>query len=65
MSQTPVGMMFATGNADGGYAFELTAVQLSFPDPASGGQNQSVLMDASGTAKVGTGGATALRIWQW
>jgi hypothetical protein len=61
----PVGMLFAVSNDAGGYAFELTAAQLSFPDPAVTGQNAPVMIAASGTGKVGPGGASALRVYYW
>jgi hypothetical protein len=65
LTQEPVSMLFAAVNADGGYAFDLRAVQLSFPDPASGGKDQQVMIDAEGVAKVGPNGASALRIYRW
>lgn len=65
LTQEPVGMFFAAGNADGGFAFDLRAVQLSFPDPAVTGQNAPVMIDAAGVAKVGDGGASALRVYYW
>jgi hypothetical protein len=65
LAATPIGMMFATSNEDGGYAFDLAAVQLSFPDPAVTGLNAPVMIAATGTAKVGPGGASALRVYYW
>jgi Phage tail tube protein len=65
LKATPISMLFAAVNDSGGYAFDLRAVQLSFPDPAASGGDQPVLIDASGTAKVGAGGASSLRIWRW
>jgi hypothetical protein len=65
LKATPISMLFAAVNDSGGYAFDLRAVQLSFPDPAASGGEQPVLIDASGTAKVGAGGASSLRIWRW
>lgn len=65
LSQTPVSLTFAMINDDGGYAFHLPAVQLSFPDPSAGGQNQQTMLEASGVAKVGTGAiASALRVYK-
>lgn len=64
LSQVPISILSAAHNADGGYAFDLRAVQLSFPDPSVGG-DQPVLIEASGVAKVGDGGASAIRIWKW
>jgi hypothetical protein len=65
LSMVPIGITMAAVNADGGYAFDLRAVQLSFPDPAAGGGDTPVMIDASGNAKVGPGGTSALRIWKW
>lgn len=64
LTQAPVGMFFATSNMDGGYAFDFRAVQLSFPDPNSGGRDQQVMINAAGVAKVGPGGSSALRIYR-
>ena len=65
LSQSPIGIMFGAQNEDGGYAFDLRAVQLTFPDPAASGGNSPVLMDATGVARVGEGGTSAMRIWRW
>lgn len=65
LSQAPIGLLMAASNLDGGYAFDFRAIQLTFPDPAAGGQNQQVMIDASGVGKVGAGGASTLRIWKW
>ena len=62
LSQEPVSMLITMENDDGGYAFELRAVQLSFPDPSAGGQNQQIMIEASGVGKVGANGASTLRI---
>lgn len=65
LSQVPIGIMFATDNLDGGYAFDLRAVQLTFPDPAAAGGDTPVVIDASGVAKVGPNGSSAIRVWRW
>lgn len=66
LSMQPVGFLFAAGNLDGGYAFAMPAVQLSFPDPGVTGQNAPVMIDASGTAKVGPPESpSALRVYFW
>ncbi len=66
LTMEPVGFLFAAGNADGGYAFEMPAVQLSFPDPALTGQNAPVMIEAAGAAKVGPPEhPSALRIYAW
>jgi Phage tail tube protein len=65
LSMVPISIAAAALNADGGYAFDLRAVQLTFSDPSASGGDNPVLIDASGTAKVGAGGASAMRIWKW
>jgi hypothetical protein len=66
LSMDSVGMLFAAGNQDGGYAFEMPAVQLSFPDPGVTGQNAPVYIEAAGAAKVGPPESpSALRIYAW
>lgn len=64
LSQAPVSMTFSMVNADGGYAFHFPAMQLSFPDPTSDGQNEQTMLEAAGTAKVGANGESSLRIYQ-
>ena len=63
----PIGMLFAAGNMDGGYAFELPAVQLAFPDPASKGKDAPVMIEAAGAAKVfgPPERPSALRVYFW
>lgn len=64
LSQAPINMTFIMRNLNGGYAFTLPAVQLSFPDPSAGGANQPVMIEASGVAKVGANGESALRVYK-
>ena len=64
LTQAPVAMTFTMQNSSGGWGFHLPAVQLSFPDPSSGGQNQDTMLRASGVAKVGANGESALRIYK-
>lgn len=64
LTQVPVSMMFAAVNQDGGYAFDFRAVQLTFPDPSSAGRDQQVMINATGVAKVGPNGSSALRIYK-
>lgn len=64
LSQAPISICFGMLNEDGGYAFALPALQLSFPDPGAAGQNQPTMIEASGTAKVGANGESALRIYK-
>lgn len=65
LSMAPIGLMATVANDDGGYAFDLRAIQLTFPDPAASGGDAPVMIDASGTAKVGPGGSSSLRIWAY
>jgi hypothetical protein len=64
LTQTPFGLGFMVKNAGGFYGFFLPAVQVSFEDPASGGQNQDVILEMTGTAKVGASGESALVIYK-
>ena len=64
LSQTPVAMTFTMSNSDGGYAFFMPAVQLSFPDPTSDGQNEQTMLEATGLAKVGAAGESALKVYK-
>jgi len=64
LTQEPFSVGFLVKNVDGYYAFFLPAVQVSFDDPASPGQNQDVFLNMSGTAKVGANGESALTIYK-
>jgi len=64
LSQVSFSLGFLTKNTDGYYAYFMPAVQVSFDDPASGGQNQDVLISMTGTAKVGDAGESALTIYK-
>jgi hypothetical protein len=64
LSLVPMTFSFAAENSSGGYAFQFRAIQLVFPDPSATGQNEQVMINATGTAKVGTGGASAIRIYK-
>jgi hypothetical protein len=64
LTQEPFAVGFMVKNAGGFYGFYMPEVQVTFDDPSSGGQNQDVMFDASGVAKVGTGGLSALRIFR-
>lgn len=64
LSQEPFAIGFIVKNTDGWYGFYLPALQVSFEDPASGGQNQDISMAMAGTAKVGSGGVSALNIYR-
>ena len=66
LTQDPFAIGFMVKNAGGFYAFYMPQVQLTFDDPASAGQNQDVMFDASGIAKVNNvvGNTSALRIYR-
>lgn len=64
LSQAPFAIGFLLQNIDGWYGFFIPAIQVSFDDPASGGQNQEISMDMKGTAKVGANGESALTIYR-
>lgn len=64
ITQDPFGIGFMLKNNGGWYGFYIPQVQVSFEDPASGGQNQDVMLDMSGTAKVGASGESALTIYR-
>lgn len=59
---------FAVGgliqNVDGYYGFYMPAVQVSFDDPASPGANQDVILEMTGTAKVGDNGESSLVMYR-
>jgi hypothetical protein len=62
LTQTPFSLAFMVKNADGWYGFYMPQVQVTFQDPASGGQNQDIILTMTGTAKVGALGESALTI---
>jgi hypothetical protein len=64
LTQESFALGFQVKNADGWYAFYFPAIQVSFEDPASGGQNQDIILTMSGTAKVGASGESALTIFR-
>lgn len=64
LEQTPFAIGFQVKNDDGWYGFYMPQVQVSFEDPASGGQNQDIILNMSGTAKVGATGESALTIFR-
>lgn len=64
LSLTPLEIMFSATNADGGFAFRVTAAQLSFPDPSTSGQDTQTMIEAEGTGKVGTNGLSALIVYR-
>lgn len=64
LSQEPFALGFMVKNAGGFYGFYLPAVQTSFSDPSSGGANQQISLEMTGTAKVGANGESALYIYR-
>lgn len=64
LSQEPFSLGFEVQNTDGWYGFFIPALQVSFDDPQSGGQNQEIAMDMSGSAKVGENGESSLTIYR-
>jgi len=64
LAQTPFSIGFILKNDDGFYGFYMPAVQVSFEDPSSAGQNQDVIMEMSGVAKVGSLNEKPLRIFR-
>ena len=64
LTQAPVSISTTMVNADGGFTFDLRAVQLTFPDPAATGRDESIMLEAQGVAKVGPNGESALRIYK-
>lgn len=64
LTQEAFALGFVVQNAGGYYGFFMPSVQVSFDDPASGGQNQDITLDMSGQAKVGSNGESALTIYR-
>ncbi len=64
LSQVPFSLGFIVKNTDGFYGFYMPAIQVTFDDPASGGQNTDVMINMTGTAKVGASGESSLRIYR-
>ncbi len=64
LSQASFALGFEVSNTDGWYGFYIPAIQVSFDDPQSAGQNQQVSMDMTGVAKVGAAGESSLTIYR-
>lgn len=64
LTQEPIAIGFMVKNIDGWYGFYLPALQVSFDDPSSGGANQEISLDMSGTARVGLNGESSLTIYR-
>lgn len=64
LSQDPFELGFIVKNSGGIYGFYIPALQVSFDDPMSAGQNQDVMFSTKGMAKVGPNGESALTIFK-
>jgi hypothetical protein len=64
LSQDPFEIGFMVRNSGGKYGFYMPALQASFEDPNSGGQNQDIMFSLKGMAKVGPTGESALTIYR-
>jgi hypothetical protein len=64
LTQEAFAVGFLIQNFDGAYGFFMPSVQVSFDDPQSGGANQDVFLNMSGTAKVGDTGESSLKIFR-
>ena len=64
LSQDAFSIGFLVQNTDGYYGFYIPALQVSFDDPASGGANQEIAMEMTGSCKVGSGGESSLTIYR-
>jgi len=64
LSQESFGVGFIIKNIDGFYGFYIPAIQVTFDDPSSAGQNQDVMLTMQGVAKVGPAGESALTLYR-
>jgi Phage tail tube protein len=64
LTQESFALGFMVKNTGGWYGFYIPAIQVSFEDPAAGGANQDVLLNMSGTARVGESGEKSLAIYR-
>lgn len=64
LTQESFQLAFLVKNSGGWYAFYAPAIQVSFDDPTSGGQNQDILLEMQGVAKVGNSGESAFVIYR-
>lgn len=65
LTQTAFALGFLVQNGGGGYAFYMPAIQVSFDDPGSAGQDQDIITTMKGQAKVGPNGESALVIYRF
>lgn len=64
LNQDSFSLGFMVRNSGGAYGFFMPAIQVSFDDPQSGGQNQDISLEMNGRAKVGALGESALTIYR-
>lgn len=65
ISQTPLSLVFyALDDAGKGYAVKMDRVQVNFPDPASGGRDQIVVLSVTGTASKDATTGETMRIYK-
>jgi len=64
LTQDPFSLGYILKNSGGFYGFFVKAIQLTFDDPSSGGQNQDVMFEATGVAKVGPSGESSIVIYK-
>lgn len=64
LTQESFALGFMVKNSGGTYGFYMPAIQVSFDDPNSAGQNQDVMFSMKGMAKVGDNGESALSIFR-
>lgn len=64
ISQESFSLGFTIKNSSGSYSFYIPALQVSFDDPGSQGQNTDVILDMQGVAKIGTNGENSLVIYK-
>lgn len=64
LTQQAFALGFMVQNLGGFYGFYMPAIQVSFDDPNSGGQDQDVILQAKGQAKVGANQESSLTIYR-
>lgn len=64
LTQTSIAIGFQIKNADGYYGVYIPAAQVSLDDPSSPGQNQDIIVSATGAAKVGANGENQLVLFR-
>lgn len=64
LSQESFSLGFILKNSGGHYGFFMPAIQVSFDDPSSGGQNTDIILSMQGVAKVGDSSEKSLYIYK-